>query len=339
MDPLVVIFFVVIGLMRVVQKVCSKKVSDKIDGSTYFHYGGYYQLLSAIFSLVALCFVGFHGFSGTMVLYAVGTAVFMAIELFTEIEALKGTSLLVVQMFAAGAVVVPCLFGNFFIEGQEMSVYQWIGLALFMVAMYFMVSEGKTKQSEEISQDAVDVGQDTPTKQDAPKQKMSLKTIVMLVLMLIGAGGTTVVQDAFGNLVEDGNTAMYSFLIFAINAVVLYLCYLAQALLVKKGAKTMQVEPLAETQVAPKKEKKLKPLPMALLICGAFLALALFAINILVTELTSMVHPSLLFPLSNAIAIIVAMLVGRIMYKETMSVRNVIGIVLCAVSMAIITFL
>lgn len=339
MDPLIIIYFVIIGLMRVVQKVCSKKVSDKIDGSTYFHYGGYYQLLSALFSLVALCFVGFHGFSGTMVLYAVGTAVFMAIELFTEIEALKGTSLLVVQMFAAGAVVVPCLFGNFFIEGQEMSVYQWIGLALFMVSMYFMVSQGKPKQSQEATTELGKTQQNAEQPKEAPKGGISWKTILMLILMLIGAGGTTVVQDAFGNLVQDGNTAMYSFLIFAINALVLYVCYLVQALFFKKGTKALKPLEKTEEETAKQKERKLQPLSKALLICGAFLALALFAINILVTELTSMVHPSLLFPLSNAIAIIVAMLVGRIMYKETMTARNIVGIVLCTAAMAIITFL
>lgn len=76
-----------------------------------------------------------------------------------------------------------------------------------------------------------------------------------------------------------------------------------------------------------------------LLICGAFLALALFTINILVTELTAVVQPSLLFSLSNAIAIIVTMLVGRFVYDEKMSVRNMIGIVLCAAALAIISFL
>ena len=149
----------------------------------------------------------------------------------------------------------------------------------------------------------------------------------MLVLMMFAGGGTMVVQNAFGNLVQDGNTAMYSFLMFAINALVLYICYLVQAIFFKKPT------------IEQPKKPTLSPLPKVLLICGAFLALALFAINILVTELTSTVPPSLLFSLSNAIAIIVTMLVGRFVYDEKMSVRNVIGIVLCAGSLAIISFL
>ena len=322
--PQIVFFFVIIGAMRVVQKVCSKKVSSQIDGSTYFHYGGYYQLLSAVFSLILLLVVGFQGLkdAATMklyVAYAAGTAVFMAIELFTEIEALKGSSLIVGQMFQAGALFIPCLFGNFFIEGQGMGVWQWLGLCVFMVAMYLMISQKRTK-NEDVSE-------------EKSKQKISLKTLIMLILMMLGGGGTMVVQNAFGNLMKDGDTAMYSFLMFAINALVLYICYLVQALFFQKP-NAIQAQP--QTM---KKEPKLKFLPKVLLMCGAFLAVALFAINYLVTELTSVVAPSLLFSLSSAIAIIVTMLVGRFVYGEKMSFRNVVGIVLCAGSLAMISFL
>ena len=321
--PQIVFFFVIIGAMRVVQKVCSKKVSNQIDGSTYFHYGGYYQLLSAVFSLILLLIVGFQGLKDAAamklyVAYAAGTAVFMAIELFTEIEALKGSSLIVGQMFQAGALFIPCLFGHFFIPNQKMNVWGWLGLCVFMVAMYLMISQKRAKND-----DASD---------EKSRQKISLKTLIMLILMMFGGGGTMVVQNAFGNLMQDGDTAMYSFLMFAINALVLYICYLVQALFFKKSRAPEQTQ-------AVKKEPKLKLLPKVLLICGAFLAVALFAINYLVTELTSVVAPSLLFSLSSAIAIIVTMLVGRFVYGEKMSFRNVVGIVMCAGSLAMISFL
>ena len=81
------------------QKVCSKKVSDKINGDTYFHYGGYYQLIAAVLSLFALLYYGFGGFNGTMLLCSVGMAAFITLGLFSEIQALKGASLILVQMF------------------------------------------------------------------------------------------------------------------------------------------------------------------------------------------------------------------------------------------------
>ena len=318
MIPSIILFFVIIGVMRVVQKVCSKKVSDKIDGDTYLHYGGYYQLIAAVLSLLALLYYGFSGFNVTMVLCSVGMALFITLGLFTEIEALKGTSLILVQMFAAGSIVLSALFGHFFLEGQEMNIYQWLGLVVFLVSIYFMVSQDGAKK--EITQE----NEENTLKetQDHPTQKISIKTMIMLVLMFIAEGGMMIVQTIFGTLVVDGNTALFSFVMFAINSLILYICYLVQALFIRK--------PVQQT------EKRVKPLPKVLLVCGTFLAFALAVINILATELTAMVPAALLFSISNAIAIIVTMLVGCIVYKEKVGVKNIIGIVLCAISLTVV---
>ena len=306
MDPLIIVFFFIIGLMRVIQKVCSKKVSNQIEGSAYLHYGGYYQLIAAALSLIALLYYGFSGFNMTMVLCSIGMAAFITLGLFTEMQALKGASLILVQMFAAGSIVLSALFGHFFLDGQEMNVYQWLGLVVFLISIYFMVSQDKSKAKD---------GQEQ-------SKKISLKTLIMLILMFIAEGGMMIVQTIFGTLVEDGNTALFSFVMFAINALILYICYLVKALFIHKPVRQV--------------EKKLKFLPKTLLICGAFLAFALAVINILATELTAMVPAALLFSISNAIAIIVTMLVGGIVYKEKVGVKNIIGIVLCAASLTVI---
>ena len=307
MNPLIIFFFFIIGLMRVIQKVCSKKVSNQIEGPAYLHYGGYYQLIAAALSLIALLYYGFSGFNTTMVLCSIGMAAFITLGLFTEMQALKGASLILVQMFAAGSIVLSALFGHFFLDGQEMNVYQWLGLVVFLISIYFMVSQDKSKTAEA---------------QEQPKKKISLKTLIMLILMFIAEGGMMIVQTIFGTLVEDGNTALFSFVMFAINALILYICYLVQALFIRK--------PVQQT------EKRVKPLPKVLLVCGTFLAFALAVINILATELTAMVPAALLFSISNAIAIIVTMLVGGIVYKEKVGVKNIIGIVLCAVSLTVV---
>lgn len=302
----IIIFFVIIGIMRVVQKVCSKRVSKLIDGSTYFHYGAYYQLLSAAFSLIALIFVDFRGFDWRTFWYAVGAAVFTAIVLFTEIEALKGSSLIVGQMFDAGSIVIPCLFGHFF-SNQPMTIWQWLGLLVFMFAMYLMLSQGKGNK-------------------DAQKQKISPKTLSLLIVMWLAAGGLMIIQNGVG----EAHSEMFCFIMFAVNALVLYICYFVQGLLSKKSNGS-----LGET-----KNKFFKPLSKIFLICGAFLALALFAINFLVvnlsTKLTALGRQPLLFPLSAAIAITVTTLVGRFVYKEKMLLRNIIGMVLSAIAVVII---
>ena len=99
---LVVLSFAAVAVMRVIQKVCSKTVSGEVEGKTFFHYGGYYNLMSALFSLITFAFVGFYGFDLPTFLCALGTALFLAIELFAGIEALKGSTIIVCNMFSVG---------------------------------------------------------------------------------------------------------------------------------------------------------------------------------------------------------------------------------------------
>lgn len=309
---MVVLFFAVIACMRVVQKICSKRVCNAVQGRAFFHYGGYYNLVSALFAVISVVVAGIYGFDMPTVLCALGTAVFMAIELFASLEALKGASLIVNQMFSVGSLFIPCIAG-IFLFGEAMSAWEWIGLVLFMVSMYFMVAsaEGKT---------------------EAPTQKVSVKTFVMLVITMLAGGGTMVVQKVFAVNVPNGDVSSYSFLMFAVNAVILYLCYVVSAF-VKKDCGQAQH---GEHEVV---SAKWEPLSKELLVCGAFLALAVFLINLLVTMMAESIPSAVLFSVSYGISIIITLLVGRFCYGERLGVKNVIGIVLCVGALAMINFL
>ena len=76
-----------------------------------------------------------------------------------------------------------------------------------------------------------------------------------------------------------------------------------------------------------------------LLVCGFILAFAVFVVNMLVTELGKSVDSAILFSVSYAISIIITILVGVIYYKEKITFKNVIGVVLCVGALAIINFL
>jgi drug/metabolite transporter (DMT)-like permease len=115
---------------------------------------------------------------------------------------LKVTTLVVNQIFSVGALIIPCIVGIFFFN-EPMSIWQWLGVLLFAIAMYFMVSETKVKQ-------------------DKKKGRFSLKTILLLLLTLFAGGGTMVAQKAFAVVVPNGSVVTYSFLMFALNAIILY---------------------------------------------------------------------------------------------------------------------
>jgi drug/metabolite transporter (DMT)-like permease len=307
---LIVLSFGAIALMRVAQKVTAKKVSREVQGRMFFRYGGYYNLLSALFSLITLFMVGFDGFNIPTILCALATAICLALELFATIEGLKVTTLVVNQMFSVGALIIPCIVGIFFFN-EPMSIWQWLGVLLFAIAMYFMVSETKVKQ-------------------DKKKGRFSLKTILLLLLTLFSGGGTMVAQKAFAVVVPNGSVATYSFLMFALNAIILYVGYGISSLAKNNKTQTMETE---------LQEKQNCGLPRGLIVCGLILAFAVFVINMLVTELGKYISSAILFSVSYAIGIVITILVGAIFYKEKITIKNIIGIVLCVGALALINFL
>ena len=87
------------------------------------------------------------------------------------------------------------------------------------------------------------------------------------------------------------------------------------------------------------KRRLFKPLSRPLIICGLLLALALFVINLLITEMGKTVSSVVLFPVSSAIGLIVTALVGRIAFNEKLSVKNLIGLALGVAAIVVISVL
>ncbi len=300
--------FIVIALMRVIQKVCSKKVSNEVKGGVaFFRYGGYYQLVAAALAFILLCFMGFYGFNGLTVICALATAILFAVDLFTSLEAIKGASLVVCNMFATGGLFVPCVLG-IFLFNEPMSVWQWVGIVIFILSIYFL--SAKAEKTE---------------------KAFTTKTLVMLIVNFLANGLVMVAQKCFALYVPENvrNEAMYSFLTFGLNAVILYAC-MAGALLIKRKSDTG--ESLQE-------KVKYKPMAKLLLICGALLALAVFAINQIVTTLASTVSSVILFTVSSAITVIITCLVGSIVFKEKLTAKNIVGLVLGFASIVIVNTL
>lgn len=323
---LIVLSFVAIAVMRVVQKICSKRVSNSVkSGELFFRYGAFYQFVAALFSLITLAIVGFYGFNLPTVLCALASALLFAVDLYAGIEVLKGCSMTIATMFSLGGLIISCVLSIFMFD-EPMSVFQAVGLALFFVGAYLL----------------------TPSK-SKEKKKISLKTYILLFISFLVNGFVMIVQKYFSQKVMGGNVAMFSFLTFVLNALILLSC--AVVLTVKRKNKEKAEAAVTienaenealENEVAisedleqcaavaeQKKEKKSSVffgLTKTHLICGTLLALAVFVINLLVTELGKTVPSVILFPISSAISIGLSVIVGWVVYKEKLTVRNFVGL-------------
>ena len=62
--------------------------------------------------------------------------------------------------------------------------------------------------------------------------------------------------------------------------------------------------------------------------CGAGLAVALFMVNLLVTMMASKIDSVVLFTVSSALSIVITALVGALIFKEKLTAKNYIGLIL-----------
>lgn len=308
---LAVLFFVIIAVMRVVQSVCGKRASIEVkDTKTFFCYGAYYQTLAAVVGVISVAIAGFKGLNAATVACGAITAVFLMINFYAGLNAVKGCKLIVSSMASNGGMVIACFVSSFWF-GESIGVLQYIGLALFLAAAYLLSSAPKAADGEE-------------------KKKISKATWVLLAVVMLSEGGVEVSQKYFSVRV-GGNSAWFSFFMFAVSAAIMAAGLgresikergLSDRLIAENGAENLAAD---KTATGKKKTRK-SLLNKTLYICGALLATAIFAINLLITELGKTINTVVLFPISASISICITVLVGWIVYKEKLTMKNTVGV-------------
>lgn len=145
----------------------------------------------------------------------------------------------------------------------------------------------------------------------------SYKTLLFLVGSMISNGCTMLAQQMFTTYVPEGDVSVFSFLSFGIIAVLSAIFY---------GTLTTTSKP----------QKGTTGLSKQLLVCGVALAIALFIINQLATICTKTVPPAILFTFICGGGTIISTVVAAIVYKEKISKKTALGIILGIVSLVIL---
>lgn len=321
-----VISFAIIACMRVIQSICGKTASKEVNaGEKFFRYGAYYQFVASLLAFILLAITGFYGFNLQTAVCAVASALLFIVELYTNIQSMKGAPLTVCTMFSLGGLVVSCA-GGMLLFGESVTIAQAGGLIAFLVGAYLLVSKGKNGG-----------------------EKINPRTYVSLFINLLSNGLIMVVQKYFSVKVQGGNVLLFSFLTFLLNAVIMASCVAFMA--IKRRNRAMKKDDCGgnrrgseniysaeethgeaqenniDSEIKEKPQKEIFGLSKTLIVCGALLALALFAINYLVTELGKTVDSVILFPASSAISIGITAIVGWCFFKEKLTIKNFLGLI------------
>lgn len=138
------------------------------------------------------------------------------------------------------------------------------------------------------------------------------KTVLCLFGNFFTNGMVMFCQKLFGIRQPNGNVSLFSMLTFLIPAVMLAVISL-----------TMHAKGKENTQKLPKK----------IWVYAAFLAFAVFVIQQFVTLLSPKVSSAVLFSFVNGGATVIAAVVGATVYREKLTLRSCVGIVLAVASM------
>lgn len=301
----IILLFIVVAMMRVIQQVCEKLVSNEVSGAEkFFAYGAFYQYMAALFALVTVLFTGFYGFNFGLIVCSFLCAILFGVDLFACMEAVKGCSLAVLSMFSLGGLVLSIIVSYFWFN-EPVSVFQIIGLIVFFVAAYLLLSYDKKSNI-----------------------KISFKTFTSLLVSFFANGLIMIAQKYFALKVNEANTPLFSLLTFFLCGTMMIISFAFTRLKAKRKTKE------DENGILKTKERVLNK---KLIICGSLLAVAVFLINIIITEMGKTVPSIIVFPVSTAISVLIATLVGCLIFKDKLTTKKIAGIILGVISIVIIS--
>ena len=190
------VFVLGIGVLRIFQSSFNKQSSKYLPSiHQYLRLGLYFEGSAAIFALIYLIINGFYGLNA----FTLGCSVFMGtmflLELTTSLKALQNAPLALCTICAlGGGVILPAISGIFFFN-EPVTVWKWLGVALFFVSAYFL----------------------TPYEKKRIRIKKS--TVLILMLNFIINGFCGIISKFFAVKLDNGNAAMFACLSYAFAAV------------------------------------------------------------------------------------------------------------------------
>ncbi len=282
------IFILGILFLRILQKISSKAISNDIpcDLTGLSCYNAISMGISAVFAALLMLFnfsIGeFTKLTALGWIISCLTGATICISSICSLLAMRGSSILLNSLFGMAGLLIPTISG-IFIFNQRVVLPQWLGLLLLFVSALLLASSSKITNG-----------------------KITTKTVILLFVSMLANGSTMLLQVLYKTYIPDVSVLVYSFLQFAITAMVLFVV----ALLLTMKAKVKLFVP----------NKKL--MSMTIISAGA-----LFGISQLATMASAVVPIAVLFPISDGGGMIISALVADLVYKEKLNSKSVLGII------------
>lgn len=258
-----------------------------------FKYSFYRSLIGVLVGGLILIFTGneIH-----IDLYTVLTSLLFGLMLglcmLVTFYSMQVTTVAVSSVFKAASAIIPCIFGAIFFE-ESISAINVVGFVLFLVSVYLIVSKNKEK-----------------------KVKFGVKALLACLGVLFTNGFGSIAMQLFGKCVPNGEEAVFMFISYCVQSVILLLIYLSYS------AKN-------KTQTAGTISKKMW-------IYGIIGTVAAFLIQQIMAGLSSRISALLIFPVTMGSSVIMGVVVGWLSFKEKLTFKSMAGVIGGIISLILI---
>lgn len=211
--------------------------------------------------------------------------------------AVRRGAYMMLDVFLMLGVIVPLLLSEFLFD-EKIRLNQWAGLLVLLVAVVIMCSYN-----------------------NQIKEKMSLKSLGLLVLCGIANGLTDFSQKLYVKTVADSSAAVFNFYTYIFSALVLLVFYLGAKVTDKTGSSS-------ETDVLRR--------------VGGYVAVmsvCLFLNSYFKTMAAGILPSAILYPLSQGASLILSSFMSLLFFKEKLTAKCITGIALSFAGLLIINLM
>lgn len=283
---------------------CGKKTSFAIKSNSDSMIINVLRMLACIFIGFVLIVIQGDIMSlksdGLTILICAMSGIASAVMVVSWLLSVRTGAYMMVEVFLLLGVIVPIVLCRIFF-GEHIGLWQIIGIAVLLVAVFIMC-----------------------TYNTSLKGKMSIASILLLLLCGISNGLADFSQKWFVRTYHEGSVAAFNFYTYVFAAVTLIIAYLAFRTADKKG----------ENKPRPP-HKVIKPI----WIYVAVMAVCLFANSYFKTVAAQHLDAIKLYPLNQGGAVILSLLMSSILFKEKINAKCILGIALSFVALLMINLL
>ena len=213
---------------------------------------------------------------------------------------------LIEEICMLGTLVLPLFLAPYLYDGDAVSPLQWIGAILILVSILFFAKKGKEK-----------------------KKTMSLRNILSLIVCALGATVAAISKKLYSfYIVEEGLGSIEFFTlvsfcsVFVIFALLFPICYRMEAARLNAGTANGE-----RTRVT---------LPYRRVWHFILMAAAGLYVYEFFTAKASALPSAIYYPASKAIAVLGSFLLDTLVFKDKITLKKTIGLVLLLVAIVLI---